>query len=343
MELPVPSPGSDEVLIEVRTVAANRQDTYTMLASAGRGPRTFPHVLGIDPAGIVVRAGSDVGGLSVGDRVVVKPAIACGICAFCLAGEDDACRDARNVGIHIWGGMAEYVSVPAAAAFRIPDDLEFGDATAISHSFPVALTMLRGRASLEVGETVLVTSAAGAVGSATVQLVRLLGGRVIAAAGGQEHVERARELAGLEAGDVIDYQAVPSFSHEVRRRVPGGIDLYVETSGEPTVWAEALRTLARRARVAVCGAHGGGIVALDLAWLFRNRTTLIGCSGSTVAAFREVLELAGQGRLRPNIQERLPLDRAREAFQMLESRRSGGKMILEVGTPIRSRRRSAQR
>jgi NADPH:quinone reductase-like Zn-dependent oxidoreductase len=203
--------------------------------------------------------------------------------------------------------------------------------------------MLRGRASLEVGETVLVTSAAGAVGSATVQLVRLLGGRVIAAAGGLEHVERARELAGLEAGDVIDYQAVPSFSHEVRRRVPGGIDLYVETSGEPTVWAEALRTLARRARVAVCGAHGGGIVALDLAWLFRNRTTLIGCSGSTVAAFREVLELAGQGRLRPNIQERLPLDRAREAFQMLESRRSGGKMILEVGTPIRSPRRSAQR
>jgi NADPH:quinone reductase-like Zn-dependent oxidoreductase len=327
MTLPVPVPLPDEVLIAVRTVAANRQDTYTMRVGAARGPAALPHVLGIDPAGVVAALGEEVRGLEPGQRVVVKPSISCGTCAFCLAGEDDACANLRNVGVHRWGGMAEYVSVPARNVFPIPDSLSFAEATAIAHSFPVALTMLRDRAAITADDTVLVTSASGAVASAAAQVARLHGARVIAAAGGPDRVERARELG---TDDVIDYRAMPAFADEVRRRAPDGVTLYVETAGDPAIWKEALKTLARRARVTVCGSHGGPIVELDLNWLFRTRVSVLGCSGSNLAAFADVLELAGAGRIRASIHEVLPLDRARDAFATLLGRGNRGKIIFDV-------------
>jgi NADPH:quinone reductase-like Zn-dependent oxidoreductase len=326
--LPTPEPGADEVLIAVRTVAANRQDVYTMHGWANRrAPLRMPHVLGIDPAGVIALVGSSVTRLSPGDRVVVKPSISCGTCAFCTGGEDDACENLENVGVHRQGGMAEYVAVPERNVFPIPGSLGFAEATAISHSFPVALTMVRDRAHVGPGDTVLVTSAAGAVGSAAVQLAKLFGAQVIAAAGGADRTAYAREI-GADA--LIDYAANPAFADEVLAFAPGGVSLYVETAGNPAVWKESLKTLARRGRVTVCGSHGGPIVELDLTWLFRARVTIVGSSGSSLAAYRDVLALAGEGRVRPNIHAILPLERARDAFATLLARENRGKMILEV-------------
>jgi NADPH:quinone reductase-like Zn-dependent oxidoreductase len=326
--LPVPRPGPDEVLIEVRTVAANRQDTYTMLGWANRRePIRFPHVLGIDPAGVVVATGEAVPGFPVGDRVVVKPSISCGVCRFCLAGEDDACASLTNIGVHRQGGMAEYVAVPHRNVFPIPDGVSFAEATAISHSFPVALTMMRDRGGVRADDTVLVTSAAGAIGSAAVQLARIHGATVIAAAGGAERLAWVRELGPDLA---IDYRESPSFGADILRFAPGGTSLYVESAGDPAIWREATRTIARRGRIVVCGSHGGPIVELDLSWLFRTRVSVIGSSGSSLAAYRDILGLAGAGRLRANIHAILPLEKAREAYATVLARRNRGKVILEV-------------
>jgi NADPH:quinone reductase-like Zn-dependent oxidoreductase len=327
-DLARPDPGPDEVLIAVRTVAANRQDVYTMSGWANRRePLKMPHVMGIDPAGVVARVGSAVTAFAPGDRVVVKPSISCGVCPFCAAGEDDACENLENVGVHRPGGMAEYVAVPQRNVFVIPERLSFAQATAISHSFPVAMTMIRERARVAAGDTVLVTSASGAVGSAAVQLARIFGARVIAAAGGADRAEYARSIG---ADVAIDYRANPAFAQEVRRVTPNGVTVYVETAGDPRIWKEALGTVARRGRIVVCGSHGGPIVELDLTWLFRTRATIIGSSGSSLAAYREVLALAGDGQVQANIHDVLPLERAREAFATLLARQNQGKVILEV-------------
>ncbi len=328
VRIPRPDPQAGEVLIAVRTVAANRQDLYTMRGWANRrAPLQLPHVMGIDPAGIVAAVGGSVTGITVGDRVVVKPSISCGRCQACVLGEDDACESLENVGVHRPGGMAEYVAIPQRNVFMIPAGLSFAAATAISHSFPVALTMLRQRARLTADDTVLVTSASGAVGSAAVQLARIMGARVIAAAGGPtrtEHVRRMRPDA------TIDYRAEPSFADAVRVVAPEGVSLYVETAGDPDVWREALRTVRRRGRIVVCGSHGGPIVELDLNWLFRNRVTVLGSSGSSLAIYRDVLELAGAGRIAPNIHGVFPLERVRDAFAVLLARENTGKVILAV-------------
>jgi NADPH:quinone reductase-like Zn-dependent oxidoreductase len=327
-EVPTPSPGPREALIAVRTVAANRQDVFTMTGTANVRELRLPHIPGIDPSGVVVGLGDDVSELAVGDRVLTKPAVACGTCRFCAAGEDDACANLHNVGVHRPGGMAGYAAIPAANLFRIPPSLSHAEATAIAHSFPVALNLL-ARAELTPEDVVLVTGAAGAIGSATLQLAKLQGATVVAAVGGPDRTAR---IDGLGADLVLDYGADPRWADAIRDRFPDGATLYVEPAGNPEVWTEALRALGRRGRVAVCGAHAGPHVRLDLAWLFRTRATVIGCSGSTVAGVRRIVELAGEGRLRPAIDSVRPLADVRSAFERLLARQNRGKVILEVST-----------
>ena len=328
--LPVPVPAAGEVLVWVHTVAANRQDTFTMRGLAqARHPVPLPHVLGIDPAGVVVALGAGVHTLAIGDRVVAKPSIACGDCPDCRNGDDDACPRAQNIGVHRGGGMAEYVAIPARNAFLIPGGLPFAEATAAAHSFPVALQLMRNRAGLRAGETVLVTGAAGAIGSAAVQLARVLGARVIAAAGGEAKAAYARTLG---ADLVIDYLATPACGPLVREAAPDGVDLYVESAGNPDIWKEALTTLGRRGRAAVCGSHAGKAVELDLNWLFRMRASILGGSGATLATQADALALVASGQLRPHVHAVLPLADAAEAFGILYRRENLGKVVLEVAS-----------
>lgn len=329
-EAPTPAVRPGEVLVRVAAVSLSRQDTYTL---AGRGnirDLRLPHVLGNDPAGVVVSLAADVAGAALGDRVAVKPSIGCDGCEPCLAGEDDACDKLESIGLHRWGGFAEYVAVPAKNVARIPAKLTFIEAAALAHTAPVALNMLRNRARLRAGETVLVTSASGAIGAAAIQVAKLLGAKVIAAAGG---AERAAFASALEPDLLIDYRETPAFAPLVRGAAPNGVAVYVESAGDPAIWSEALRTLGRRGRVVVCGSHGGPLVALDLNWLFRTRATILGSSGSTRATFREAFELAGRGVIRPNVDVVLPLADARTGFDRLARRGAGanrGKIILQV-------------
>jgi acryloyl-coenzyme A reductase len=324
--IPVPEPAAGEVLIEVHTVAANRQDVFTMHGKANMRELRLPHTPGIDPAGVVAALGDGVPDLRAGDRVVVKPAIACGNCSFCDAGEDDACQNLANVGVHRPGGMAEYVSVPRSNVFAIPDRLSDPEATASAHSFPVALLLLE-RAGLTPEDVVLVSGAAGAIGSATIQLAKLQGATVVAAVGGEDRAGIVRDLG---ADLVIDYGASPTWSGQVREAFPDGVSVYVEPAGNPAIWDEALKAVGRRGRVAVCGAHAGPIVSLDLAWLFRNRVTVLGCSGSTRASVARALDLLAEGALRPPVDSVRPIEEVRAAFERLIARQNRGKVVLQV-------------
>ena len=322
--LPVPDPQPGEVLVRVHTVAANQRDLFTVHASPPGGPP--PLILGIDPAGVVVATGAGVTEPSVGARVVVKPAVACGHCERCTAGEEDACESKETIGITRPGGFAEYVAVPARNAFVLPDGLTFAEASALVHSYPVALHMLR-RVGIGPDDLVLVTSASGAVGSGAVQLAKAFGARVIAAAHGPAKVAVAEQLG---ADLVLDYERVPAFAAQVREAYPDGVSVYVESAGNPAVWSEALRTLRPHARVGVCGAHGGPYVDVDLAWLFRQRVSIVGASGSTREEVQEILALAGRGSVRAPVDLVRPMRYAREVFQRIQARGNRGKVILDA-------------
>lgn len=328
VDLPAPTPGPDEVLVRVRTVGANRMDLDVM-RHRGIGLRvTLPQVLGLDPAGEVVATGDEVTDLRPGDRVVAKPSIACGTCRFCRAGDDDACAQLVNIGVDRQGGFAELIAIPRQNLARIPDGLDFAAATALAHAAPVALLMLRERAGVRQGDVVLVSGAGGSIGSAAAQVACLLGARVIALAGSPATVEWARSLP-VEA--VVDTSAEPAFAAHVRELArPDGVAVHIESVGEPAVFAEAIRSLGRRARAVVCGSHAAPEVTLDLNWLYRNRISLIGSSGSSLASFRDAFALVADGGIRPNIHAVLPLERAADAYRLLVERRNRGKVVLQV-------------
>ena len=334
VSLETPSAGPDEVFVRVATVGVNRRDLDIIEGDLRPQRIGTPLILGLDPAGVVAEIGGDVSGLAVGDRVVVKPSISCGSCAACRAGRDDACGRISTVGIDRPGGMAEYVAVPARNVAPIPDGIGFAEASAIALSNAIALTLLRTVAA-DAGETVMVNGAAGAVGSAAVQLARMRRARVIALVGSEHGVQWLQALPRAVAPELaIDISATPDFAAGARERFPDGVGVYVETTSDPATWREALGTLGTGARIAVVGAHAGPLVELDNRWLYRRRVTIHGCWGSTLAAFRDVLSMAGEGRIAANIDSIQPLSKAAAAYQRLIDHRNEGKVILRVADDV---------
>lgn len=328
VEWPDPEPGPDDVLIDVHTVAANHPDINVILGE-GIGRRTdLPHIPGIDPAGVVAAVGDNVDHLRVGDRVVVKPTIFCGECEFCLMGQDDSCARMTFFGAHSPGGFSEYTVAPGRTVYRIPDTLNFAEATALAHSVPVALQVLREHAGAGPTDTVLVLGAAGTVGAACVQVGKLLGARVIAGAG---TAERAAYAGSLGADAVFDYGATPDFA-DVIRRLTGerGVSVYVELVSDQKLWDQVVPTLGRKARVVVVGAHAGPELTVDMKWLYLNRTIMLGSGGSTEKVFRDMLAIAGRREIIPTVHEVLPVSAYREGFRLLMFRGNRGKVVFDV-------------
>jgi len=318
---PVPVPDAGHVLVRVRAAAVNHLD-LDIRSGVSRLPITFPHVLGMEAAGEVAAVGAGAEHVSVGDRVAVLYQSHCGRCAFCAAGEDSMCAAGKLFGVHRPGAYAEYMTAPAELLVPLPDHVVFEDAAAVQLSFGTAWHALVGRAGLRAGETVLVSAAGSGVGSAAVQIAVLRGARVVASVGSDEKARRAAEL-GAEI--VVDYSREPLT--ETVRAATGGVDVVLEHVGG-TLFEDSVRCLRPGGRVVVVGAHGGEQATLDLIELFRNQWSIIGSRRATDAELRHVFDLLFGGELRPAIYAALPLERAADAHELLDSRRHFGKVLL---------------
>ncbi len=326
MDAPRPTPGPGEVLVQVHAVSVNR--TLDLRVRQGEyDPRlTLPLVLGADPSGLVVAVGQGVHEPKIGDRVAVLGQVRCGACEYCHAGEDGDCRYTRHIGVHRWGGYAEYVSVPAGNAGPIPASLSFSEATVISRHGSAAFHLLVNQAELRAGEWVLIMGAAGALGSCGVQVAKMLGARVIGAAGTDERVAAAGTF-GADFG--VNYRRA-DLAAEVMRITEGrGVDVVFENIGDPGLWPGAQASLGYRGRLVTAGAHGGGLVTLDVRKLYHRRQRIIGSAGGGRRDTELALQAAAAGQLRAIIDRVLPLREAAAAHRMLEAQGVIGKLILD--------------
>ena len=319
---PVPGPG--EVLIRVHAVSVNR--TLDLAVRAGRYPARveLPHILGVDPSGVVAAVGENVTTRKAGDRVItlqiLRPATA-------TAGP-------LILGVHAWGGYAEYVRVPVEATHPLPEDIDFVTATVVSRHAPVALSMLRDDAKVGPDDWILVMGAAGGLGSAGVQVAKHLGAKVIAAAGSDERVRAALEL-GADFG--VNYRR-QDLGQETRRITRGrGVDVVFENIGDPDLFPKAFASLARNGRLITAGGHGGGTVPLDVKQLYMNGITVMGSVGRITPGDLDVaLRAAAEGRYRVLVDRVLPLGDAALAHRIVEERSGTGKVVLQ---PSREARR----
>lgn len=303
-DAPEPDVGADEVLIRVHAVGVNFADHLMRIGAYPAGDP--PITPGLEAAGVVERVGAGVHDVEPGQRVMA------------------------------WTrrSYAELATAPAWAVCPAPTNLSFEEAAAIPVAFGTAWHALVPLAALQPGERVLVHAAGSGVGSAAIQLARQLGGQVIATAGQDWKLQRAKELG---ARDTINY-TTQDVAEEVRRITDGkGVDVVLEGVGRATFPA-SVRGLAFGGRLVIYGAPSGPRVELDTREAISRNLTLYGMSITTNPRFRETIKAFAtealpwfaSGEIRPVVDRVYPLERAGEAHQRMMDREQFGKLVLTV-------------
>jgi NADPH:quinone reductase-like Zn-dependent oxidoreductase len=320
-----PEIGDNEVVVRVKAVSLNHVD---LRLRSGKSPRPvdLPHIGGLDISGDIAKIGKNVTGISEGTRVVIEPAVRCGKCRFCQKGESNLCVATKVIGVNLHGGFAEYVKVPGANVVQIPDNLSYNDASTIPICSVTAWYGLIKRGGLKPGETVLIHAAGSGTGSAAVQVAKLSGAYVIATAGTDEKLVKAKELG---ADEIINYNK-SDFVEEVKKLTgKNGVDVVFDQIGA-SVWDKNIQSLAPRGRLLLVGVVGGGSVPANLGALIMRDISVKGVTvfNAPRKDLTAVVNLTSQGRLRPVIDKVFKLEEAPLAQKLLEDRNQFGKVIL---------------
>lgn len=308
-EVPDPTVSRGEVRVRVRATAVNRADILQRLGRYPAPPGVPADIPGLEVAGEVDAVGDGVDAIAPGARVF---------------------------GIVGGGGYAEYVVVHARTLAPVPERTTLLEAAAVPEAFITAWDGMIGQARLAAGETVLVHAAASGVGTAAFQIANAIGARPIGTTRSQEKLVRAREL-GL--GDAILVEQ-SSFADDVLARTDGrGVDVVLDLVGGAYI-AQDLGCIAKGGRIVVVSTTAGTKAEIDLGVLMRKRARLLGTTlrarpleEKILAArdlHRHIAPLLARGALRAVIDRVLPLARAADAHEAVQSNATFGKVVLEV-------------
>ncbi len=327
VERPDPVATHGELVVEVGAVAVNNADL--LLRRGYFGPT--PPIPGLDVAGTVVAKGRGADEIPLGARVVLNPAVSCGLCDHCRAGQHGICPKRSTLGQQRDGGYAEYVSIPQENALLLDDKIEFQSAAATPANYFTAWQMLMVRAALQPGETLLVTGAAGGVGSAVVQLAVLTGARVIAAVGTDLKREAVRSWGAHETVNYSTEDLADSVASITSGR---GADVIVDVVGA-ALWPAYMTSIRSGGRLVTCSSTSGNKPELAILDLMLKQVTICGSgpTGAKLVAAR-VVALLNEGKLTPRVHGTFPLANAEDGHRLLEDRRVIGKIVLQPRLPI---------
>lgn len=321
-EAETPKINDDEVLVKVKYASVNHLDIWVRM---GNIPAAYPVILGSEGAGDIVDVGKNVNDFKTNDKVVVLPTIPCWKCEYCIAGNDNLCKNMKRVGITVNGCYAEYVKVPSQSLLLMNDKISYDEAASVPITFGTAYRVLINLAKIKIGETVLIMAAGSGVGTAAVQIAKLAGAKVIAAAGNDEKLDKAK---GLGADMLVNYYRNQNFDEEVRYLTNGsGVDAVVEQVGG-NILPKSINCMKKEGRLVTLGTTAGNKVEIDVQHFYRNNLTMLGTSGTTHREIRNVFELVKEGKLKPIIDRTFSLKDAGLAHKYMEERKNFGKIVL---------------
>lgn len=332
-DVPRPIPREDEVLIKVGAAAVNNTDINTRVgwysksatgdtasmtqddnngeehaedAAWGGSALSLPRIQGIDICGEIVDVGEAVSKDRIGQRVLVSP---------CIKSKDGSA--ARFVGSELDGGFAQYAAIPEKAVLEVQSEMSNEELASFPCSYTTAENMLE-RAKLSEGETVLITGASGGVGSATIQLAKRRGARVIAIAG------ESKKSDVMEAGATV---FIPRGTDLIEALGIESVDVVIDVVGGPT-WPSLLEVLKKGGRYAVAGAIAGPIVELDLRTLYLKDITLFGSTTLEDQVFPNLIRYIEKNEIKPLVSKIYPLKEIVQAQKDFLEKKHTGKLIL---------------
>jgi len=320
-DIPDPVLRKDQVLIRVKACALNHLDLWIR---KGLPNIKLPHINGSDVAGVIEDVGEYVTGLKQGQRVLLAPMTFCNRCAACTSGKQAFCRGFSVLGERTDGGDCELMALPAVNVIAIPDQLGFTEAASVPLVFLTAWHMLVSRSQIRPGQMVLVLGAGSGVGSAAIQIAKLFHATVIATAGGEGKLAKARELG---ADYTVDHYQ-QTISDEVKK-ITGrqGVDIVFEHVGAAT-WEESMKSLKPGGTIVTCGATTGPDAKFDIRFLFVRQLSFLGSFMGNMGDLYDVLGHVFSGALKPVVDRTFPLKDAADAHRYLESSQMFGKVVL---------------
>ena len=320
-EAETPKISDDEVLVKLKAASVNHLDIWVR---EGNVPGNYPVILGCEGAGDIAEIGKNVKGFNEGDKVLAHPRITCGKCEYCYEGNDNLCRNTKQLGVTINGCYAEYVKAPPENLYPI-GSLSYEEAASVPITFGTAYRALVSLAKIKLGETVLIMAAGSGVGTAAIQIAKLAGAKVIAAAGNDEKLDKCKELG---ADLLVNYYRNQNFDEEVKYLTNGkGVDVVIEQIGS-NILPKALNCMRKGGRLVTLGTTAGNKVEIDVQHFYRNNLAMYGTSGTTHKEVKAAFELVRDGKLKPIIDRTFPLKDASIAHKYMEERKNFGKIIL---------------
>lgn len=324
-DIDIPKIKPNEVLIKVESSAYNYNDLWAIWGEPVKTP--LPHTSGSDVAGTVVEIGEDVTKFKVGDRVVSHSNMSCRVCELCTSGREYDCKDRLIWGFQtgpLWGGFAQYTHLPEVNVSKLPENVSFDDAAAMSMVGMTAWHMLVGRANIKPGQTVLIMGGTSGVGMVGIQIAKLYNCNVIATAGNQQKMDKCSEIG---ADNVVNHRE-PDWYKKVRdiTKKQGGVDIVFEHIGK-NVFPQEVSLLKMGGTLVATGATTGYDSTIDLRFLFFKGTNLLGSTQGTKAELDQVIYWISRGKLKPVIHTKLPFSNMVEGHVMMAGAEQIGKII----------------
>jgi NADPH:quinone reductase-like Zn-dependent oxidoreductase len=252
--------------------------------------------------------------------------MSCRICEQCTAGKEYDCKDRNIWGFQtgpLWGGFAQYTHLPEVNVAKLPENVSFEDAAAISMVGMTAWHMLVGRARIIPGQTVLIMGGTSGVGMAGIQIAKLYNCNVIATAGNQQKMDKCLELG---ADNVVNHREA-DWNKKVREITKKeGVDVVFEHIGK-NVFPQEVSLLKMGGTLVATGATTGYDSTLDLRFLFFKGTNLLGSTQGTKAELEQVVYWTSKNKIKPLIATTLPFSNMVEGHVMMAGAEQIGKIL----------------
>jgi len=253
--------------------------------------------------------------------------MSCRVCELCTSGREYDCKDRLIWGFQtgpLWGGFAQYTHLPEVNVSKLPENVSFDDAAAMSMVGMTAWHMLVGRANIKPGQTVLIMGGTSGVGMVGIQIAKLYNCNVIATAGNQQKMDKCSEIG---ADNVVNHRE-PDWYKKVRdiTKKQGGVDIVFEHIGK-NVFPQEVSLLKMGGTLVATGATTGYDSTIDLRFLFFKGTNLLGSTQGTKAELDQVIYWISRGKLKPVIHTKLPFSNMVEGHVMMAGAEQIGKII----------------
>ena len=293
-DFPTPQPKAGEVLIRIRAAALNRMDVFVRNGWAGL-KLDMPHINGADGAGEIEALGENITGFAIGDRVAINANLGCGECEFCKTGRDNLCKHWHLLGETVRGTYCEYICLPIRQLYKLPKDFDFHKSAAAALVYQTAWHSMVSRGKVTAGETVAIVGAGGGVNSASIQIGKYLGAKVIVIGSNQKKLEQA-EMLGADV--LIDRLKEEDWSKAVFLATEKrGVDVIVDNVG--TTFPLSFRALKKGGRLLTVGNSVAPKFEIDNRYIFAKHLSILGSTMSTTSEFAEVMDLVVAGKLKP--------------------------------------------